>query len=140
MRHFELEPIPCEPDGHEGFPLSFKVYDTFRGRVLVGEVTYMLNLKVFRPHSIYASAEEIRKSFSIMDSEKWKGDISYKNTCSIEEARKLYKLYLAKLDWKERIARTLDVWWPVCIGFSSIMVAIASIPVGVMAAIEIISK
>ena len=101
MRHFELEPFGREPDGHEGFPNSYKVYDAFRGRVFVGTILYMTKLKVFRSASVYASAEDIVKVFScsIESTEKWKGDRSYKDTTPIAEAKKLYKLYRAKLNW-----------------------------------------
>ena len=123
MSHFELEPFGREPDGHEGFPNSYRVYDTFRGRVFIGTILYMTELKVFRSASVYASAEDLVKAFgrSIQSTEKWKGDVSYKVTTPNAEAKKLYKLYRAKLNWRERIARTFDIWWPVCVGLWGIL-------------------
>lgn len=123
MSHFELEPFGRESDGREEFPNSYRVYDTFRGRVFVGTILYMTKLKVLRSASVYASAEDIVKAFScsIESTEKWKGDISYKDTTPNAEAKKLYKLYREKLNWRERIARTFDIWWPVCVGLWGIL-------------------
>ena len=135
MSHFELEPFGRAPDGHEGFPNSYRVYDTFRGRTLIGTVIYMTELKVFRSASVYAPAADIREAFggSIQDTETWRGDVSYKDTSPIEEARKLYQLYRTRLNWKERIARTFDIWWPACVG-------LWAIPEAALAIIEIISN
>lgn len=114
MTHFELEPIPCESDGHEGFPLSFKIYDTFRGRVYLGTILYMTNLKVYRATSVYASADEVNDmdGLSIESTKRRDGDVHYDSTSSIEEAKKLYRMYCARLTKKERIARIFDTWWP----------------------------
>ena len=134
MSHFELEPFGREPDGHEGFPNSYTVYDTFRGRVFLGVILYMTKLKVFRSASVYASAKDINAfSGSIQSTEKWEGDVSYKDTNPDAEARKLYKLYLSKLNWRERISRTFDVWWPV-------VISLWVIPEAALAIIELISK
>ena len=143
MSHFELEPIGRELDGREGFPNSYRVYDTFRGRVFIGTIFFMTNLKMFRTISVYASEEEL-KDFSIEARGKWKGDVSSEDTSPTEEAEKLHKIYLSKLGWRERKARALgtwaDMWWPMFIAISSIIIGIATIPIGVAAVIEIISK
>lgn len=142
MSHFELEPFPRELDGHEGFPNSYRVYYTFRGRVFIGTIIYMTKLKVFRTISVYASAEDIKAlgGISVESPEEWTGDVSYNDTSPIAEARKLYKMYRTKLGIKESIGRAFDKWWPIVIGFSSIIISLSSIPVGVLAFIEIISK
>ena len=128
MTHFQLEPIPCEPDGHEGFPLSFKVYDTFRGKAYIGTMSYMTTLQMYRTTSVYASAEEVENaSVSITSSEKCDGDIPFQDTSFVEEARKLYKMYWNKLNRRERLTRTFDVWWPVLIGALAFPVAAAAI-------------
>ena len=137
MTHFELKPFQCEPDGYVSFPNSYKVYDTFRGRIYMGTVLYMTKLKMFRTigkdeTSVYTSAEDMKAldGRSIESEEMWKGDIPYKDTDCNAEAAKLYKIHWEKLEKKERTARILDKWWPVCIGFWAILE-------GVLALIEI---
>lgn len=120
MSHLELEPIGRKLDEKEGFPNSYMVYDTFRGRVFIGTIFFMTNLKMFRTTSVYASGEEL-KDFSIDSSEKWKGDVCYENTSPTSEAEKLHKIYRANLNIRERTARILDKWWPVCVGFWAII-------------------
>ncbi len=129
MGYFELEPFGREPDGHEGFPNSYRVYDTFRGRVFVGTIVYMTELKVFRSASVYDSAEDLETAFSVSvkSNEEWKGDVSYKDTTPIREARKLYKLYMAKLNFRERLARAFGYWWPTFVSIWAIIEIIASI-------------
>lgn len=143
MSYFELEPFGRAPDGHDGFPNSYRVYDTFRGRVFIGTIIFMTNLKMFRTTSVYASEEEL-KNFSIESLGRWEGDVSYEDTDPVVEAKKLYKLYLSKLGWRERKSRAMgtwaDMWWPMFIAISSITIAIATIPIGVLAIIQIMSK